>query len=105
MKQAFDALESLVTLVLVVVGIAGLAYKGFRDGGWVTTGIGKVADAFVHFPLMALGLTVAMFFSYRAWRSRQSMGHSSKFLVDMALYMLMAAGVFFIAQYVLHGEI
>lgn len=105
MKTALHALESLVAVVLALIGIAGVAYKAFRDGGWVTTGLGRLADFIVDFPLIALGLTTAMFFSYRAWRSRQALGHSSKFLVDMLLYAFMAAGVYFIAQYVLKGEI
>lgn len=104
MKQAIAALESVITLVLVVAGIAGLAYKGFRDGGWVTTGFGKFADLLIDFPLMALGLMVAMFFSYRAWMNRKNQGGGGKFF-DLALYALMAVGVYFIAQYVLRGEI
>jgi ABC-type dipeptide/oligopeptide/nickel transport system permease component len=103
-KQAIAALGSVITLVLVVAGIAGLAYKGFRDGGWVTTGFGKIADLLIDFPLMALGLIVAMCFSYRAWINRRNQGSGGK-VFDLALYVLMAAGVYFIAQYVLRGEI
>jgi hypothetical protein len=53
---------------------------------------------------MALGLIVAMFFSYRAWMNRRNQGGGGK-VFDLALYALMAAGVYFIAQYVLRGEI
>jgi nitric oxide reductase large subunit len=104
-KNALSVLESLVTVLLVLAGIGGLAYHAFRDGGWVTTGLGKAADAFFDTPLMALGLLVAMFLSYRALRGRQAAGHRNKWLVDALVYAFMASGVFFIARYVLKGEV
>ena len=104
MKQALAALESLITIILVVAGIAGLSYQAFREDGWVSQGFGKVTDAFLNFPLIALGLTVAMFFSYRAWRNSTSRGGGGK-MFDLILYGLMAAGTYYIARYVIKGEL
>lgn len=105
MKRVMSALGSTITFILVVVGIGGLTFYGFRDGGWVATGLSKATDAFFDAPLIGLGLLTAMFLSYRAWRNRQAAGHGSKLLVDLMLYALMAAGAFFIARYVLRGEL
>lgn len=104
MKQALAALESLITIILVVAGIAGLSYQAFRDDGWVSQGFGKVADAFMHFPMIALGLTVAMFFSYRAWRNATRSRGGGK-LFDLLIYVFMAAGTYYIARYVIKGEL
>lgn len=104
MKQFFSGLESFITIVLVIAGIAGLAYSGFREGGWVTRGFGRVMDAYIDTPLIALGLTAAMFFSYRAYKNRKNTGGRGQFF-DWVVYALMAIGVYFIARYFLHGEV
>jgi hypothetical protein len=103
-KHALAALESVVTVILVVTGIAGIAYHGFRDGGWVTRGLGAVVDAYADRPLIALGLTIAMFFSYRIWRDRKTRGAEGKY-VDFLVFLLMAAGIYFIARFVVKGEV
>ena len=102
MKQVLAALESLITIILVVVGIIGLTYHGFREDGWVSRGFGKLADAYINYPLIALGLTVAMFFTYRAWHSSKSSRGGKVF--DVVVYFLMAAGTYFIGQYVIRRE-
>lgn len=104
MKQFFSSLESLITIILVVAGISGLSFHSFREGGWVTSGFGKIADAYTDYPLMALGLTVAIFFGYRAWRDSKGGGRGGKFF-DLLLYGLMAAGTYYIAHYVIKGEL
>ena len=78
MKQIFSALESLITIILVIAGIVGASYNAFREGGWISQGFGKITDAYSNYPLVALGLTVAMFFSYRAWRNATASGGGGK---------------------------
>ncbi len=102
MKQTLATLESLITIILVVVGIVGVTYHGFRVDGWVSRGFGKLADAYINYPLIALGLTVALFFTYRAWRGGKSSGGGKLF--DVVVYFLMAAGTYFIGRYVVSGE-
>ena len=53
-------------------------YNAFREGGWISQGFGKITDAYSNYPLVALGLTVAMFFSYRAWRNATASGGGGK---------------------------
>ena len=104
MKQFFSAMESFLTIVLEIAGIAGLAYSGFREDGWVTRGFTRVMDTYIDTPLIALGLTAAMFFSYRAYNNRKNKGGRGK-AFDWIVYLLMAVGVYFIARYFLHGEV
>ncbi len=104
MKQFLVMLESLITLILVVVAIAGISYHTFRDGGWFAQGFGKVTHAFTNYPLMALAVSISLFFAVRAWRHRKIRGERTKFF-DYVIYLLMAVGIYFIGRYVLQGEI
>jgi predicted permease len=103
-KQFFAVVESLIAVVLVLVGVIGISYRSFREGGWVTQGFSKAVNAYVEYPLIALGMTVALFFIYRAWRDRKSQGRGGK-TFDYIVYVFMAAGIYFIGHYVLTGRL
>jgi hypothetical protein len=102
LKQILVVLEALVTVVLVLVAIAGVSYRAFRDGGWISQGFGKLSDAYMNYPLIALAVTVAAFFAYRAWRSRNVRGARHRYF-DYLIYVLMAVGIYFIGHYALTG--
>ena len=103
MKQFLTALEAIVTLALVLVAIAGIAYHTFRDGGLLTQGLGKLSDAYINHPLIALAVTISTFFAYRAWRQRKVSGRDTRFF-DYFIYLLMAVGIYFIGHYTIKGE-
>ena len=103
MKKFLMALEALVTFVLVVVAIVGIAYHGFREGGLVSQGFGKISAAYVNYPLAALAFTITLFFAFRAWRDRKVRGTRTK-AFDYVIYALMALGIYFIGHYVITGE-
>lgn len=104
MKQFLAVLESLITVVLVLAGLAGISYSAFREGGWVTQGMGKISDAYVNYPLIAFGVTIALFFAFRAWSGRRNHGRGGK-VFDYIVYALMATGIYFIGHYVLTGKV
>lgn len=103
MKKFLAALEATITLALVVVAIAGIAYHTFREGGLLSQGFGKLSDAYINHPLIALAVTITVFFAYRAWRERKIRGANTKFF-DYVIYGLMAVGIYFIGHYTLKGE-
>ena len=103
MKQILVVLEAMVTLVLVVVAIAGVAYHSFREEGWVSQGFGKISAAYINHPLIALAVTIAAFFAFRAWRNRKIRGERTKFF-DYVVYALMAVGIYFVGHYTLTGQ-
>ena len=104
MKPFFAFVESLITVALVLAGVGGISYNCFREGGWLSQSANKVTDAFLSYPLIALGIAVALFFAYRAWRDRRNLGRRDK-LFDYLVYVFMAAGIYFIGQYVLTGKV
>jgi hypothetical protein len=103
LKQFFAVVESLITIVLVLAGVIGISYRSFRDDGWFMQGFGKVVDAYVSYPLIAIGVTIALYFVYRAWALAMSQGRGGK-KFDFVVYGLMAAGIYFIGYYVIHGS-
>ena len=104
MKHFVAVVESLVTVALVLAGVIGISYRSFRDGGWVMQGFGKVVDAYVSYPLIALAVTIALYFVYRSLQTRLSKGRSSK-VFDYLVYLLMAAGIYFIGHFVVTGHL
>jgi ABC-type dipeptide/oligopeptide/nickel transport system permease subunit len=103
LKQILVVLEAMVTLVLVLAAIVGISYHAFREGGWVSQGFGKISDAYINTPLIALAVTVAAIFAYREWRGRLARGARGKGY-DYVIYVLMAVGIYFIGRYVVTGE-
>lgn len=89
-------------MVLVLAGVVGISYRSFRDGGWFMQGFGKVVDAYVSYPLIAIGTTVALYFVYRAGYLTMAQGQGGK-RFDLVVYALMAAGIYFIGHFVLRG--
>jgi len=104
LKQILVVLEALVTLILVLVAIVGVSYHSFRAGGWLAQGFGKISDAYFNYPLLALAVTIAAFFGFRAWRNRKLHGVRTKFF-DYVIYGMMAVGIYFIGRYVISGEL
>lgn len=103
MKQFFAVVESLITIILVLAGVVGISYRSFRDGGWFMQGFGKVVDAYVSYPLIALAVTIALYFVYRAGYLNFAEGRGGK-RFDLIVYGLMAAGIYFIGRYVVKGS-
>ena len=104
MKQFFAFVESLITIVLVLAGVVGIGFNCFREGGWFKQGVGRITDAYLDYPLVALGATVALYFAYRTWRDRRGQGKGGK-AFDYLVYVFMAAGIYFIGHYVVTGTV
>lgn len=103
MKQIFEYIQSFVTIGLVLAGIGGVSYYMFRENGWVHTALGTVWDFQLSNPLLAIPMTLAVLFLGKLWIDRQrSKGHTSK-LPNALIYVVMAAGVYFIYQFVTQG--
>lgn len=104
LKQFFALVESLITVILVLIGVIGLSYRTFRDGGWFMQALGKVADAYISYPIVALVVTIALFFVYRSLRVRLDKGSGNK-VFDYVVYVMMAAGIYFIGHYIVRGTL
>jgi phosphate/sulfate permease len=104
LKQFFTLLGSLITVVLVLAGLIGISYRTFRDDGWMSQGFGKITDVYITYPLMGLGITVALVLALRAWLARRNLGKRGLHF-DYIVYVFMGAGIYFIGHYLLRGTL
>jgi phosphate/sulfate permease len=104
LRHFASIVESLITVALVLAGVIGISYRSFREGGWVSQAFGKVVDAYISYPLIALAVTIALYFVYRSLQTRMSKGQGGK-IFDYLVYALMAGGIYFIGHFVLRGTL
>jgi hypothetical protein len=103
MKQILEYLQSFVVIGLVLAGIGGLSYHLFREEGWIENALGNIWDLSVQYPLIVVTTLVGAVLIGKAWRDRRiATGRTSR-LPDFIIYALMAAGVFFIGRFFVHG--
>lgn len=102
-KQAYDYVVSFGVIALVVAGLAGLSFRAFREGGWISTALGHAWAIEVQYPMVAIPLTIGGILAFSAWRNhRRTLGRASR-MHNAVVYGLMAAGAYFIGRFTLHG--
>lgn len=105
MKQIFDFVSTFVAVALILAGIGGVAYNMFKENGWLGAILGKVWDAQLENPLVAIPVTIAVLFIGKMWYDHnRATGHTSK-LPNVLIYVIMATGVYFIYQLAVNGTL
>ncbi len=100
MKKLLESVNTFVTILLILAGIGGLSYHMFKENGWLGTVLGKVWDIQMGNPVIAVPVTLGVLFIGKLWYDKnRETGHTSK-VPDMLIYVVMAAGAFFIWQFV-----
>jgi hypothetical protein len=102
-KQVLEYVQSFVTIGLILAGLGGLAYHLFKKDGWLGTILGKIWDIQMDSPVIAIPVTLGVLLIGKLWWDHQrAKGHTSK-MPDVLIYVIMAAGVYFIWQFISHG--
>lgn len=105
MKQFLTFLESFVIVALVAAGILGLTYHVFRAGGWFDAAFERLAEiVFQNVTASFIIGTIALVLFVMWHERRVTKGVYNRRLPTIVLYVLMAAGVFFIGRYALVGS-
>ncbi len=105
MKQIFEYVSSFVTITLILAGIGGASYHMFKDDGWLGLILGKVWDVQMSNPVIAIPVTLVILFLGKLWYDRnREKGHTSK-LPDVLIYVVMAAGAYFLFQLATQGTL
>ena len=103
MKQVLDYVNSIVTVTLILAGLGGVSYNLFKENGWLGLILGKWWSAQMEHPMIALPVTVAVLVIGKLWIDHnRAHGKTSK-VPDVAIYVIMATGVFFLYRLVVHG--
>ena len=106
MKLIRDFLESFVIVVLVITGIGGILYHLFRQAGWGTVIVDKTFELYFLHPTPMISATIVAIVAGVFWHERRAAtGKYNKKVPTYILYVLMAAGVFFIGRYAVRGAL
>ena len=104
MKQALDYVGSFVTITLVLAGLGGVSYNMFREGGWLGAIFSKFVDVQMDNPVIAIPVTIGAAVVGKMWYDHQvAKGHTSK-MPDVLIYVIMAAGLFFLYRFFTTGS-
>ena len=100
MRQILEYVQAFITIALLLAGIGGVAFHMFKENGWLGAILGKVWDAQMENPVIAIPVTIGVVFIGKMWYDHnRSKGHTSK-LPDVLIYVIMAAGVYFIWEFI-----
>src|SRR5262245_32186815 len=105
MKQTLDFVESLVVVALVMTGLGGIFYHLLREDGWMEKIFGSTWDFTVRYPLIAVPLVIGGLVLGKMWRDdRVAHGKQSSKAGTAMLYLILAAGVYFVGHFFLNGS-
>ena len=103
MKQIVEYIQSFVTITLLLAGIGGVAWHMFKEDGWLGRILGRIWDIQMQNPVVAIPATLALLFIGKLWYDHnRAKGRTSK-LPDFLIYVIMAAGLYFIYQFLTQG--
>jgi len=103
-KQILEYITSFITIGLVLAGLGGVFYNMFREGGWLGTLFNKFVDVQLDNPVIAIPVTIGAVFVGKMWRDHQlAKGHTNR-LPDVFIYVIMAAGAFYLWRFFSTGS-
>ena len=106
MKQTLDFLQSLVFVAFFLAGLAGLSFHLLRDEGWLEEMFGTTWDFTIRYPLIAVPLILGAIIVGKLWRDdRVAHGKHSSKAGSIVLYVIVGAGLYYTAHYLVHGTI
>jgi hypothetical protein len=106
LKAIRDFLESFVIVMLVIAGIGGILYHVFRQAGWGAALMDRVLELYFLHPGYMIPATVVAVIAGTMWYDhRAATGKYNKKFPTYVLYVLMAAGVYFIGHYAVRGTL
>lgn len=94
-------LLSIIRMVLMIAGVIGIAYNLFKDHGWFTMGLTELTKSMSTFLIGGVILIIIFYYADKMLSSKAQDGKASN-KGDIALYAMMAAGVYFIYKFLFH---
>ena len=105
MKQYLEFLYSFVVIVLVLSGLGGISFNLFRDDGWIEKLFGNIWEIHIQYPLIAIPVTIGAVILGAMWRDNRIARGQRSHLPTYVLYLLMAAGAYYLYQYFTYGTL
>jgi hypothetical protein len=105
LKQYLEFVYSFIVIVLVLSGLGGISFNLFRDDGWIESLFGKIWAVHIQYPLIAIPVTIGAVVLGAMWRDNRIAKGQRSNLPTYVLYMLMAAGAYYLYQYAVYGTV
>ena len=95
-----STLLSVIRMALMIAGVIGIANNLFKDHGWLAMGFNALSKNTSTFLVGGAVLLIIIYFADKMLSSKAEDGKASN-RGDLALYAMMAAGVYFIIKFVM----
>jgi len=105
MQAAIPFLISLATFVLIISGILGIAVNLFYEDGLVVTLLGRIWDAGTHYLITSVPILVGAIVLGKYWIVPGLNKGGSSASANLLMFMMMAAGGYFIYLYMATGTL
>jgi hypothetical protein len=90
-------------VALFMTGLAGLSFHVLRDDGWLEETFGRTWDFTVRYPMIAIPLILGALAMGKMWRDdRVGRGKQSTRAGSMALYAIVAAGIYYTGHFLIY---
>lgn len=106
MKQFLAFLESFVIVMLVVAGLVGLSNSLLRAGGWFDSFLDWLAPVVFTNVTASIIIGGLALITFAWWHDRHvAKGTYNRRIPTAVLFILMAAGVYYIGRYAILGTL
>ena len=105
MQAAVPFLISLATFVLIISGILGIAVNIFFEDGLITHMLGRIWDMGTHYLITAIPILIGAIVLGKYWIVPGLNKGGSSPAANILMFMLMAAGGYFIFLYLTTGSL
>ncbi len=105
MKEVLAQLQSFVVMALVLTGLAGIGYNLVREGGWIERFLGNLWGYTMKYPLVVVFVIVGAIGLAWWWRRDPATRGGQSRPATFILYVVMAAGAYFLGRLVLFGTL
>ena len=105
MKQILETLQTVGTFGLVVMGVVGIVWRTVKEDGWFSTVFMKLFNALVDNPVVMFPLLIAVGLVGKLWFDHQREKGLVSRLPSFFLYLVMAAGAYFVWHFLTTGSL
>ncbi|HEY6898672.1 MAG TPA: hypothetical protein VI279_15550 [Rhodocyclaceae bacterium] len=100
MKNILEHAWSIFAMVMMLIGIGGLAFNLFKNDGWGSHLLGRVFDAQMAHPAIAIPTTLAaIWLAWACLSGKLVVGKQQNLLGDLLVFAMVFTGIWFTYQW------
>lgn len=98
-------LLSIISMGLMIVGIISVTIQTFKPNGWFSQLWTKLMNNASMSTILAIPVVLFVFYILSSWYGKSFGAKGQKRIGDMAMYAMIAAGIYFLFNFVSTGSI